>query len=199
MPFEEFVAARLPALLRYAYLLTGDRQVAHDVVQDALVKALVRWRRIRGLAEPYAYVRTMVTNEYLSGLRKRRRQPSTPLDPEVLHGRLPAQPDAADAHADRSDLWPRLAKLPRQQRAVIVLRFYEGLPDPEIAEVLGCRTGTVRGYASRALAALRVDLADGRAAAASTSKAEASKAEASKAEASKAETSNADVNERNPS
>jgi RNA polymerase sigma-70 factor (sigma-E family) len=150
MRFEEFMAARLPALLRYATALSGDRAEADDVVQEALTRALVRWGRIGRLDEPYAYVRTMVTNEFLS--RKRRhRFWLVPLD---RHDRAePPPPPPGD------DLWSRLATLPRQQRVVLVLRFYEGLTDDEIAEVLGCRSGTVRGYASRALATLRVELA----------------------------------------
>lgn len=151
MRFEEFTAARLPALLRYATVLCGDRAEADDVVQEALTKALVKWGRIGGLEEPYAYVRTMVTNEFLSRNRRRRFR----LVPLGQHDR-PAPPPADPSH--RGELWSRLAELPRQQRVVLVLRYYEDLSDDEIAEVLGCRSGTVRGYASRALATLRVEL-----------------------------------------
>jgi len=154
MGFEEFAAARLPALLRYAVLLTGDRDGARDVVQEALARALVRWRRIEAMEEPYAYVRKIVTNEYLAG-RRRRRPQTVPLDPDG-----PALPDPTSAVDDREHLWRLLATLPHQQRAVLVLRYYEGLADLEIADVLGCRPGTVRGYASRALATLRIDLGD---------------------------------------
>ncbi|MEU4695073.1 SigE family RNA polymerase sigma factor [Actinoplanes sp. NPDC023714] len=154
MRFEEFAAARLPALLRYAVLLSGDRESAGDLVQDVLTKALLKWRRIGALDEPYAYVRTMLTNEYLSFLR-RRRVPTVPLG-----GNVPDTVAAAEPASGRPDeeLWLLLGGLPRQQRAVIVLRYYEGLSDPEIAEVLKCRPTTVRAYASRALAALRVEL-----------------------------------------
>ena len=154
MQFEEFAAARLPALLRYAVLLSGDREQASDLVQDVLTKALLKWRKIGGLDEPYAYVRTMLTNEYLSFLR-RRRVPTVPLGwntPDTVAAAEPA-PDRPD-----EELWRLLSGLPRQQRAVIVLRYYEHLSDPEIAEVLKCRPTTVRSYASRALATLRVEL-----------------------------------------
>jgi len=151
MRFEDFVAARLPALSRYATLLCGDRQDAHDIVQEVLARALVRWARIERLDEPYGYVRTMVTNEFLS--RRRRRVRTVPLREE--HDG-PARP--AGEPADHDGLWQRLKSLPRQQRAVLVLRYYEGLGDDEIAEVLGCRSGTVRGYHSRALATLRIEL-----------------------------------------
>jgi RNA polymerase sigma-70 factor (sigma-E family) len=160
MPFEEFAAARLGALLRCAVLLTGDRELARDLVQEVLTRALVRWRRISKLEEPYAYVRTMLTNEYLSLLRRRRLR-TVSLTYEALDGpRAPALPDPAGHIGDRDDLWHRLAQLPRQQRVVIVLRYYEGLTDNEIADTLGCRPGTVRGYAARALATLRVGLTE---------------------------------------
>jgi RNA polymerase sigma-70 factor (sigma-E family) len=149
MRFEEFAAARLPALLRYAVLLSGDREQARDIVQEVLTRALVKWDRISATEEPYAYVRRMVTNEHLSW-RRRRRLRTVPL-PEELAAR-PADPP------DDDEMWQLLSTLPRQQRAVLVLRFYEGLSDPEIADVLGCRPSTVRSNATRALAALRIEL-----------------------------------------
>ncbi len=156
MRFEDFAAARMPALLRYAVLLTGDRELARDIVQEVLTRALLRWRRIGGFDEPYAYVRTMVTNEYLT-LRRRKTFKTVPLDHHE-HGRDPGSPDAAGRIGEHQEMWQLLGTLPRQHRAVLVLRYYEGLTDDEIAHVLGCRPATVRGYASRALAALRVDL-----------------------------------------
>ncbi|MCO8273841.1 SigE family RNA polymerase sigma factor [Actinoplanes sp. TRM 88003] len=155
MSFEEFAAARLNALLRYAVLLSGDREEARDIVQEVLARALVKWGRIGSVQDPYGYVRRMVTNEFLS-LRRRRRVWTVPLGQETVDGasapRTPEPPEPDD------DLWRLLMGLPRQQRAVIVLRYYESLSDLEIAEVLGCRTGTVRSNASRALATLRVEL-----------------------------------------
>jgi DNA-directed RNA polymerase specialized sigma24 family protein len=126
MTFEEFVTARLPAVLRFAGVLTGDRGLAEDVVQDVLIRASSRWQAIAQLDRPEAYVRKMVVNEFLSWRRRS---------------------------------WRLVPKLPRRQRAVLVLRYYEGLSDLDIAAVLGCRPGTVRGYASRALAALRIEMA----------------------------------------
>lgn len=157
MRIEDFAAARLTALLRYAVLLSGDREEARDIVQEVLTRALVKWGRISTVAEPYGYVRRMVTNEFLSRQR-RRRVWMVPLRGDVVDG--PGAPTAAEAPTDDDGLWQLLSRLPRQQRAVIVLRYYEGLTDREISEVLDCRTGTVRGYASRALAALRVELTD---------------------------------------
>ncbi|MFE5327908.1 SigE family RNA polymerase sigma factor [Embleya sp. NPDC056575] len=159
MRFEEFAAARLPALLRYAALLCGDRELARDLVQEALTKAFVRWKRIGGLDRPDAYVRTIVTNEFLS-LRRRRAVRTVALTQDALdHFEASGVPDHAGDVDTGEDLWRRLGRLPRRQRAVLVLRYYEGLTDDEIAETLDCRAGTVRGYASRALATLRVEMA----------------------------------------
>jgi RNA polymerase sigma-70 factor (sigma-E family) len=155
MRFEEFAAARLPALLRFAFLLCGDRELARDLVQDALTRALVNWSRVEAADRPYAYVRTILTNEFLAFYRRRRLR-TVPLTPD----HAPPAPDAAAGIGDREELWYQLAGLPRQQRAVLVLRYYEGLSDAEIAEVLRCREGTVRAYAARAFATLRVELAE---------------------------------------
>ena len=155
MTFEEFAAARLPAVLRFAAVLTGDRSLAEDVVQEVLIRAAGRWQVIARLDRPESYVRKMVVNEYLSW---RRRSWRLVLSGTV--GGVDGEPaaDPAVGFTERDAIMAELAKLPRRQRTVIVLRFYEGLRDQEIAEVLGCRPGTVRGYASRALAALRVEM-----------------------------------------
>jgi RNA polymerase sigma-70 factor (sigma-E family) len=152
--FEEFAASRLPALLRFAVVLTGDRGLAEDVVQEVLIRTHAKWRRIGGLDAPEPYVRRMVVNEYLSWRRRWARliPQAEPADRSVA--------DHAAQHAERDALLSELRKLPTRQRAVLVLRYYEGLSDLEIASVLGCSHGTVRGYASRALAALRIELGD---------------------------------------
>jgi len=163
MTFGEYVAWRLPALLRFAAVLTGDRDLAHDIVQEVLARAHVRWRRIGQLDIPDRYVRKMVVNEFLSWRRRWGRVVPVGRPGEVADtvGRPDpdASPDTATVHAERDALRAELARLPRRQQAVLVLRYYEGLTDAEIAEVLGCRPGTVRGYASRALAAQRMRLA----------------------------------------
>jgi RNA polymerase sigma-70 factor (sigma-E family) len=158
LPFDGYVATRLPALLRYATLLCGDPDDARDLVQEVLTKALVRWSRISATDRVDAYVRVMVTNEFISDRRRRRRRPQVPLpDRQDGPGTPAVQPPDPDTGA-RSELWARLLRLPPRQRAVVVLRYYEDLSDAQIAAVLGCREGTVRTYASRALSALRVDL-----------------------------------------
>jgi RNA polymerase sigma-70 factor (sigma-E family) len=153
--YEEFARTRLPALLRYAVMLTGDPHTAADIVQDTMVRAHLKWRRVSAAQSPEAYVRQMVTNAFLdwrggSWLRR-----------VVLRDR-PVEPppvaDPAQQSAERDRIWRLLAGLPRRQRAVLVLRYYEDLADADIAEMLGCTVGTVRGYASRALATLRTSV-----------------------------------------
>ncbi len=152
MTYEEFAASRLTALLRYAVMLTGDPDTAADLVQDTMVKAKLRWRRILAADQPERYVRRMLTNTFVDLRRgswlRRVVLRAEPVEP-------PAVPDHAQATADRDQIWALLATLPRQQRAALVLRYYEGYGDAEIAEVFGCAVGTVRAYISRGLATLR--------------------------------------------
>jgi RNA polymerase sigma-70 factor (sigma-E family) len=152
--FEAFVADRLDRLLRYATALTCDPHLAQDVVQDVLLRAQRRWDRIEAMHAPDAYVRRMITNEYLSW--RRRRAAHTVAS---THGTLDAlgtpTADPATGYAERDAMRHRIAVLPRKQRAAILLRYYEDCADAEIAEVLGCSAGTVRSHISRALATLR--------------------------------------------
>lgn len=146
--FERFVLDAYPALMRRAFLLVGDHGHAEDLVQTALVAAYQRWRRIR---EPQAYVRTVMARAAI-GWRSRRWRGETPTD------RLPEQPHPHDAlaDADLTDAVRRaLLALPVEQRAVVVLRYYDDCSEAEIADVLGCSVGTVKSRASRALTALR--------------------------------------------
>jgi len=154
MTFEEFAATRLPGLLRFAAVLTGDRALAEDVAQDALIRAYARWDRIGGMDRPELYVRKMVVNEFLSWRRRSWRL--VPAGDAVM--RDATEPDHALGHAERDALLAEVAKLPARQRAVLVLRYYEDCADAEIAGLLGCRPATVRAYATRALAALRVEM-----------------------------------------
>ena len=155
MQFEEFAATRLPAVLRFAGVLTADRALAEDVVQEVLIRVNNRWDQLQTLDRPELYVRKMIVNEYLSWRRRTWRLLPAGSAHEVDNR---VAPDHAGLHAERDALLAELGKLPRRQRAVLVLRYYQGLSDTEIADVLGCAPGTVRGYASRALAALRVEL-----------------------------------------
>ncbi|MFC0527617.1 SigE family RNA polymerase sigma factor [Phytohabitans kaempferiae] len=151
MTFEEYVAARLPALLRQATALAGDPHVAEDVVQDVLIKAQARWKQIRGVDVPDAYLRKMIVNELLSArrrvaaaLRRERAQPPAP----VLDG-------ADVVVVQRAAILQMIRTLPARQRIVIALRYFEDMADGDIAALLDCTEGTVRSQASRALAKLR--------------------------------------------
>jgi len=152
--FEAFVAGRLDRLLRYATALTCDPHLAQDIVQDVLLRAQHRWSRIESMHAPDAYVRRMITNEYLSWRRRRAARTIS-----STHGTLDALgtpvADPATGYAERDAMRSRIASLPRKQRAAILLRYYEDCTDQEIAEVLGCAVGTVRSHISRALATLR--------------------------------------------
>ena len=148
--FEEYVAARRSALLRTAYLLTGHREDAEDLVQVALVKAVPHWARIAGDPEPY--VRKILARESISRWRRRRwREVHTDAVPE---GAVEGPGD------DRLVLRAALAGLAPRQRAVIVLRYYEDLTEAETARVLGISVGTVKSQARDALARLRVEAVD---------------------------------------
>jgi RNA polymerase sigma-70 factor (sigma-E family) len=156
--FEQFAVARLPSLLRYAVVLTGDRELAQDVVQEVLARAQVRWRRISGADAPEAYVRRMVLNEYLSWRRTWAARNVHTVGERLVElndarGRVH---DHADGVVEADELWSRLATLGRKQRAVLVLRYYEQLEDEAIADLIGCSPATVRSHASRALKTLRL-------------------------------------------
>jgi RNA polymerase sigma-70 factor (sigma-E family) len=152
--FEEYVSMRSGRLLRFAYVLCGDRHLAEDLVQDVLARAHRRWSRIVA-DEPDAYLRAAIVRGHLSWRRRRASTESIRADPPEPHA--PA-PDFTQRLAVRDELWTLLAQLPKTQRAVVVLRFYEDLDDHRIAEVLGCAPATVRVHASRALGRLRASM-----------------------------------------
>lgn len=150
VPFEGFVAARGDHLLRTAYLLTRDHQLAEDLLQTALAKAWGAWRRIKG--DPEAYVRKILVNTYASWWRRKwnGERPSEQLPERPQH-------DGTDAVGARFDLWDALGQLPKRQRATVVLRFYEDMTEADTADALGCSVGTVKSQTSKALARLRID------------------------------------------
>jgi RNA polymerase sigma-70 factor (sigma-E family) len=157
--FEEFLAARLSALLRYASALTGDRHRAEDIVQTVLARAERRWRRISRMDAPEAYLKRMITNEFLSWRRLRSSQ-ETPVPDQTIHAASVPVSDHAQRHADRDEVWAGITGLPPKQRVALALRYYEDLSYGEIASILGCSEATVRSHVSRALATLRVDLSE---------------------------------------
>lgn len=154
--FDDFFRRELDGLLRYATVLTGDGEQARDLVQDVLFTAYRRWPLVAQADNPHAYVRKMLTRAHLSWRRNWAvRNVVLPLN-DLPEG--PPIPDHAGPITDRDATLRQLRKLPRRQRSVLVLRYYEHLTDAEIAEVLGCSAVTVRGYATRALARLRTDI-----------------------------------------
>ena len=147
--FGEFVASRTQALMRVAWLLTGDRHAAEDLLQTALAKTYAKWRTLRN-EDPEGYVRTVMLREQLSWWRrlKRFRETSTP-ELEITAA------DPSDQTDLRIAMRTALLRLPVAQRAVLVLRYYEDLTETQAAQVLGCSVGTVRSRTHRAVERLR--------------------------------------------
>ena len=143
--FDAFVRARLPELLRFGRVLTGNADTAADLVQDALERTLLAWPRLQEREEPTAYVRRVMVNRNISVWRRLRR--------ELLAGDVPER--AVEDNPRDHDLWAALQSLPPRQRAVLALRYYEDLSEAEIARVLGCSTGTVKSQASKGVAKMR--------------------------------------------
>jgi len=149
--FGAFVTERSPALVRSAWLLTGDQASAQDLVQTALAKTWVRWDRVVRQEAPEGYVRRVMVTTYLSWRRRR------------WHGELPteAMPERAvegDPYGEaelRATVRAALDELPRRQRAVVVLRYFDDLTEAQTAHALGCSVGTVKSQAAKALAKLR--------------------------------------------
>ncbi len=148
IPFEDYVALRSPRLLRTAYLLTRDAALAEDLLQTALAKAWPAWDRIE--LDPDAYVRRILATTYATWWRRR-------WNGEEPTERFPEPGHLDDMHESHTDLWTALGRLPRRQRAVLVLRFYEDMSEAATAEALGCSRGTVKSQTSKALAKLRID------------------------------------------
>ncbi|MEV0645440.1 SigE family RNA polymerase sigma factor [Phytomonospora sp. NPDC050363] len=149
--FRDFVAHRSDSLLHVAYLLTGDVHLAQDLLQTALMTCARRWHRIRDREQPTAYVRKAMYRHQINWWRRRGRRPESVTD------RPPETPgdDHAARTADRAGVVTALRRLPPRQRAVVVLRYYEDLPEAEVARLLGVSLGTVRSQASKGLAKLR--------------------------------------------
>jgi RNA polymerase sigma-70 factor (sigma-E family) len=149
--FRGYVAARSPALLRTAYLLTGNRADAEDLLQTALAKTYLAWDRIREREAVDGYVRRVMVNTQTSFWRRRKvDEYATDALPERASGR-----DATDDVVLHDALWTALAALPKRQRAMVVLRYYEDLSEAETASLLGVSVGTVKSTTSRALVKLR--------------------------------------------
>lgn len=149
LDFASYVAARRPALLRWAWSVSGDPHTAEDLLQTSLVRVLARWEDLRDMAAADAYVRRTITRQHISWHRQPWRRK------EVSTDSLPERTTARATGVDADGLWSLVLALPDQQRATIALRYYEQLSIAETAAVLGCSTGSVKSNTSRGLAALR--------------------------------------------
>jgi RNA polymerase sigma-70 factor (sigma-E family) len=162
--FERFVTERTDQLLRTAYLMAWDLAEAEDLVQETLLQVARRWPRVRAMDHPAAYARKLLVNLAIDTAQKRARRSA-----ELTAGGDADAKERPDHRAARdldsvdtqTVLLDGLAGLPARQRAIIVLRYWEDLPEAEVAAILGCSTGTVKSTASRGLARLREQLGDG--------------------------------------
>lgn len=148
--FTAFVESASPSLLRTAWLLTGDHHAAHDLVQAALVRTYVAWPRVRS-ESALAYARRVLVNERTDRWRRHGAEVAVAALPE---GRGASGTDGSD---DRDAVVRLLARLPEQQRRVVVLRYYVDLSEQAVADLLNLSVGTVKSTASRGLAALRAE------------------------------------------
>jgi RNA polymerase sigma factor (sigma-70 family) len=143
--FEQLYRANYRKLVQLAYLLTQSSETAHDLVQDVFARVLPRWQ---GLDDPVPYLRRSVVNAANSWRRRLWLERLRPANVE----------ESATLHPD--ELFDVLAQLPTRQRSAVVLRFYEGLTDAEVATLLGCRPGTVASLVHRAFERMRQAMAD---------------------------------------
>jgi RNA polymerase sigma-70 factor (sigma-E family) len=151
--FREYVRMRHAALFRVAMLLAGRREDAEDLLQSALGKLALHWTRVARAGAMDAYVRKILYHQQVNWWRRHKgRQELVVAEPPETGG----VGDLAGESALRMTLAGVLAQLTKRQRAVIVLRFYEDLPEAEVASILGCSVGTVRSQTSRSLARLRL-------------------------------------------
>ena len=149
--FREFVAARSAALLQSAWLLTGQQANAEDLLQTALAKTYASWTRIERRDATEAYVRRVMVSTFISWNRRR-------WTGEQPTGELPERAATYDAYAAvelRADLARALDTLPRRQRAVVVLRYFDDLTEAQVAKAMNCSIGTVKSQTAKALTKLR--------------------------------------------
>ena len=150
--FAEFVASRQRQLQRAAWLLTGDWTAAEDLVQTALAKTWRHWRKVQAADDPDAYVHRVLVNSFASGWRRRWRgeQPTETIPDSLIA-------DVADEVSTRLSVQAALARLPRRQRAVLVLRYFQDMSEAQVAEAMGCAVGTVKSTSDKAITRLRAE------------------------------------------
>lgn len=147
--FRAFFDAEFQPLRRVAYLLAGDWGEAEDLAQETMVRVYKTWDRIRERQRPAAYARTVLMNRHRSLLRRAR------VEAKHVVARQPPAGQVAAVGEDHIVVWQALRKLPAREREALVLRFYEDMPQAEIAEVLGVPVGTVKSMTHRALGRMR--------------------------------------------
>jgi RNA polymerase sigma-70 factor (sigma-E family) len=153
--FREYVTSRSRSLLRTAYVLTGNRADAEDLVQAALAKTFLAWDRIEDSGALDGYVRKAMVNTHISWWR-RRRLDEYPTDKVPDRAVVDDAGDAGDS--DLQDTLRRaIDRLPQRMRAAVMLRYYEDMTEAEVADALGVSLGTVKSTVSRAVAKLRID------------------------------------------
>ncbi len=151
--FSEFAEACAPSLVRTAYLMVGDHQLAQDLLQEALVKTLIAWPRLHDRANLEAYTRRIIVTTSISWRRRRsfQERPSETM-PERVGG------DPADTVATHHAIVVALMTVPPRQRAAIVLRYYHDLTEAQTADVMGCSVGAVKSQVAAGLKRLRESL-----------------------------------------
>ncbi len=150
--FERFVREHTATLYRTAFLLTGNRHEAEDLLQDTLARLYPKWGVVTAAEVPVAYVRRCLANRFVSLKRApHARQEFTQELPEEWDG-----VDLGESVAVSRTVWQLLATLPEKQRAALVMRYFHDLPEGDVAEALGCRPASVRSLVSRGIAAMRV-------------------------------------------
>jgi DNA-directed RNA polymerase specialized sigma24 family protein len=154
-PLDDAYRRLRPALVRLAYLLTGSAETAEDVVHDAVVAASRHWPSVDN---PDGYLRRAVVNTARSSHRRTGREHDKVARFGALAGPGSGRPAPGSLAPEVDETWAVLRRLPDRQRQALVLRFYEDLPDAEIAELLGCRVATVRSLVFRGLAKVKEEL-----------------------------------------
>lgn len=153
LDLDAWLDGAMPRIYGLAYALTGDRHAAEDLSQEALATVVSKWRTVSRAQNSTAYARKIVVNTFLS--QKRRRWTTEVISDAVVTELAPAATDHSDDVVDRDALIAALGGLPPRQRTAVTLRYFEDLPDAEIAALMGCSVSTVRSSIHHALAALR--------------------------------------------
>lgn len=150
LAFERFVREHTPTLYR-AFMLTGNRYAAEDLLQDTLAHLYSRWDRVAAADKPIAYVQRSIANRFVSGRRTREAANESRWDlPDRWDGR-----DLGETVAVSRTIWQLLGTLPDKQRAALVMRYFYDVPEADVAHALGCRPVSVRSLVSRGIAAMR--------------------------------------------